>query len=103
MRRAVIRSLTFDSDEVDSSPVNYQLTTKIKGSDVDVPLNYQQAIRSAYENYWIKAAQEEIDQFVEKDVYELVERPPDAKVIPCSILHRSTRATYESLKEYCKI
>ena len=48
-----------------------------------VPKSYQDALRSAEAERWVDAMQAEFDGLIDLDVWDLVERPPDAHVLRC--------------------
>jgi len=53
------------------------------------PTSYWEAINSAQAEEWVTAMKEEMDALVENDMWELVDRPKNVKVIDNHLVLRS--------------
>jgi hypothetical protein len=58
----------------------------VQSNATSVPKSYKEAMRSGEADRWSAAKDPEFDSWREKEVYDMVERPQDAEIIPSMLL-----------------
>jgi transposase InsO family protein len=76
-----------ESNREDSEP-RYPLRNRLRNQTCaciteDEPRTVQDAMNGVHKNDWIEAMNKEMQSMYENEVWQLVDRPPDAKVVGC--------------------